>query len=100
MRRTDAPPGKRFKWHYVPRNRGARLRLIADSTVYRGTTACRPKAATRLVTHRASHVAAKTVVLHHKVRLFLEQLIDKMFVQRGRIVDCPWRRRLPPLTGW
>ncbi len=92
--RTSAPLVKRFEEHYVPRNRGVRFRLISDLTVCLGATVYRPKSAARIVTHRTSQVAAKAVVLQQKVRLFLEQLIDKMFIQRGRIPDDLWR---PPL---
>ncbi len=77
MRRTSAPPVKQFKWHYIPRNRGASFGLRSDLTVCLGTTACRPKSASSIVTHRASHFAdkAKQVVLQEVMLREIEQCL-------------------------
>ena len=55
----------------------ASFRLRSDLTVCIGTTARGPKVAVSVGTNRASH--ANAVLLQQKVRLFLEQLIDKGF---------------------
>ena len=59
MLQTAAPPVTQFKWHCVPRNRGLSFGLRSDLSVCLGKTACGSKSAARIVTHRASQVAAK-----------------------------------------
>ena len=72
------------------------LFLLPDHTSFRAESrfnglsrdnGVRAQSAACVGTHRVSQVPAKAVVLRQQIRLLLEQQIDKMFIQRRRILD-------------